>query len=165
VSAEPLRTGELIPGFGLESGNRPGRVGPWDYKQRMGLVVLVLDGASCPRCRALLGATAGVYAEIRALEAEVLAVMADDVEGLRRLATEQPTPFPLLADEAGRVRPAYLAGGVGLFVADRYNALFKSWTADDADGLPGAAELLEWLAFLDRQCEECHPPEPWGPGP
>ena len=99
------------------------------------------------------------------MEAEVLAVMADDVEALRRLATEQPAPFPLLADDACRARSAYLADGVGLFVADRYNALFASWAADDADSLPSVAELLEWLAFLDRQCEECHPPEPWGPGP
>lgn len=163
---EPLRAGDLIPGFELGSGNRPGRIGPWDYKQRAGLVVLVLHGASCARCRALLTSTADLYGEIRVMEAEVLAVMHDDAEAVRRLATELRTPFPLLADDAGAVRSAYLADGVGLFVAGRYNALFKSWTADEADGLPGATELREWLAFIDIQCEECNPPEErWGPGP
>jgi peroxiredoxin len=159
---KPLRTGDLIPDFGLESGNRPGRIGPWDYKQRSSLVVLALHGASCARCRALLRTTADLYGEIRAFDTEVLAVMDDDVEALRRLALELATPFPLLADDAGAVRSAYLENGVGLLVADRYNALFKKWTTPDAEGLPGAAELREWLAFLDIQCEECHPPEPWG---
>ena len=46
AEARMLRKGELIPSFSLESGAGPGRIGPWDYKQRSSLVVLVLHGAS-----------------------------------------------------------------------------------------------------------------------
>jgi peroxiredoxin len=155
--AAALRRGDLIPGFALESVNRPGRIGPWDYKQRSNLVVLVLHGASCERCRRRLASTADLYGEIRAADAEVLAV----VEDRHGAAAALDAPFPVLADGAGAVRSRYLEGGVGLFLVDRYNALFNSWLAPDADALPGAAELREWLTFLAVQCEECHPPEPW----
>jgi peroxiredoxin len=160
--ATSIRKGELIPAFMLEAGNRPGRIGPWDYKQRTSLVVLLLHGGGCERCRAMLGAVAGLYGEVRAIGAEVLAVVSDDAEAVRRLALETDLPFPLLADGGGSVRTAFVGEGVGLALADRYNALFEGWSADDADGLPEAAELREWLAFLDMQCDECHPPEPWG---
>jgi peroxiredoxin len=159
AEARTLRKGELIPSFNLESGTKPGRIGPWDYKQRSSLVVLVLHGASCERCRMGLERTASLYVAIRAIEAEVLAVMDDDVEALGRLALELQTPFPLLADTAGAVRSAYVGSGVGLFLVDRYNALFESWVGADADALPGPDELSGWLTFLDIQCEECHPPE------
>lgn len=161
AGARMLRRGELIPSFSLDSGTNAGRIGPWDYKQRSSLLVLVLHDASCARCRARLEATAGLYAEIRAIEAEVLAVVEDDVEATRELAREFRAPFPLLADPAGTVRSAYVGTGVGLFLVDRYNALFESWVGADADALPDADELGGWLAFLDFQCEECHPPEPW----
>ena len=157
-----VREGDLVPAFRLESGNRAGRVGPWDYKQRSGLVVLVLDAPSCACCRELLRTIVARYGEIRADEVEVLAVVAGGVEAARRLALDLDAPFPVLADESGAVRASYVDGGVGLFVVDRYNALFKGWAADDADGLPDVSELLEWLTFLAVQCEECHPPEPWG---
>jgi hypothetical protein len=91
--------------------------------------------------------------------------MKDAVEALSRLTLELATPFPLLADEAGSVRATYLVDGVGLLLADCFIALFARWTAPDAEALPRAAELGEWLAFLDIQCEECHPPEAWWPDP
>jgi peroxiredoxin len=160
-----IRRGGLIPGFSLESATSPGRVGPWDYKQRSSLLVMVLHGTSCEPCRIRLASTAAIYGEIRSIEAEVLAVMNDDDEALRRLALELRPPFPLLADTTAAVRSAYVGTGVGLFLVDRYNALFEYWLASEADALPDADDLRGWLAFLDTQCEECHPPEPWGSEP
>jgi peroxiredoxin len=165
AEARMLRKGELVPSFTLESETRRGRIGPWDYKQRSSLVILILHGTSCDRCRARLESTASLYGEIRAIEAEVLAVMDDDVEALRRLALELRTPFPLLSDADGSVRSEYAGTGVGLFLVDRYNALFEGWVAPDADALPDTDEVRGWLAFLDIQCEECHPPESCGRNP
>ena len=159
-----MQRGDLIPGFELASGNRPGRIGPWDYKQRSNLVVLIFHGAACEPCRNLLGEITKDYAELRVLNAEVLAVSGDAIEQLREVAHELDVPFPLLGDESGAVRAAYLgpdtdAGEVAVFVADRFGALFTATRAAEADGLPRSGELQEWLLFIEIQCEECHPPE------
>jgi peroxiredoxin len=158
MTRHDLTAGELLPAFRLAAANRPGPVGLWEYKQRSSLVVLLLHGASCAPCLARLEATAAIYDEVRATGAEVLAILNDDLESLGRLARD--VPFPLLADARGDVRAKYVDGGVALVLADQYNALFQSWAAPDADRLPDATELREWLTFLELQCEECHPPVP-----
>jgi peroxiredoxin len=159
-----LQRGDLIPSFSLASGNRPGRLGPWDYKQRTNLLVFLSHGDECEACRNFSRGLASEYGELRSLETELLAVSPDGVEQLRRIADERSVPFPLLSDESGAVRAAYLGraagrGEVGVFVADRFGALFVSWRGGDAGDLPGLSELRDWLVFLEIQCEECHPPE------
>lgn len=66
-------------------------------------------------------------------------------------------PFPLLADEAGRVSALYLessAPGTAVLVIDCYGEPYGCWQADDADGLPAAEPLLSPLNLIELEYPE-----------
>jgi peroxiredoxin len=164
-NAQELKPGRVIPLFRLPSANRSQNIGPWDYKQHKNLVLFFFHSPRCAPCRQLLGDLAKGYPEYPQLNAEVLAISRAEVEELRQLQRELDLPFPLLSDMDGKVLIAYLgeaAGGpheTGVFVADRYGALYTGATAADADALPGESEIRDWLSFIEIQCPECFPPE------
>jgi peroxiredoxin len=109
------------------------------------------------------------YREFQRLEAAVLAISQAEVETLRRLADDLGLPFPVLSDWDGRVFADYFGGfdqpaktaphAAGVFVADRWGALFALTIADKEHSMPGESEIREWLEFIEIQCEECFPPE------
>lgn len=64
-------------------------------------------------------------------------------------------PYPLLAAAGGQVARRYgVDHGVGVFVVDRYGALWARMLAPDVADLPAQAEILEWLEFIEMQCDE-----------
>lgn len=152
-----IRPGDLIPGFRLTAVGGEGRIGPWDYKQRQSLVLVFLHDGRCADCSRFVAVLSEIYTEIRRASAAALVVV-------ESAGFEEKPPFPVLLDPGGDTRRAYEVDGVDLLLVDRYNALFHRWEAPDADALPTTGELGEWLEFLEIQCEECHPPEPWGDG-
>jgi peroxiredoxin len=160
--------GQLIPNFRLSAANRPGQLGPWDYKQHRNLVLIFFRSAQCRKWQELLRANAEHYRDYEQKEAEVLAISTDETDGLRRLAQDLALPFPVLSDTDGRVTNLYLkhteeiaeaAVEAAIFVADRWGAIFTSKTVENDRDLPTEAEIREWLEFIELQCEECFPPE------
>ncbi len=43
----------------------------------------------------------------------------------------------------------------GALVADRWGEIVYVAAPPEADGLPGASELVEWIEFVQRRCPEC----------
>ncbi|MFB0507912.1 MAG: hypothetical protein ACETWT_14370 [Thermodesulfobacteriota bacterium] len=42
-----------------------------------------------------------------------------------------------------------------VFLTDRYGALYYQFIANEMTELPGRAEILSWLSFIQSQCPEC----------
>ena len=156
--------GDLIPSFSLSGVNVSGQVSPWDYKQHKNLVLIFLDPA-CTVCRELLQRLAQNYNDYRELNAEVLAIASADVNKLRELQQDLSVPFPLLSDPKGEVfllyggQPANTSSSFGVFITDRWGALYTKTVASDPQQLPTDSEIRDWLSFIEIQCPECYPPE------
>jgi peroxiredoxin len=80
-----LSTGKLLPNFRLSAANRPGQLGPWDYKQHRNLVLIFLRSAECQKCEQLLRQIAEHYGEYKETETEVLAISTDEINRLSHL--------------------------------------------------------------------------------
>ena len=163
-----LKIGELIPDFRLPVANRDGQVGPWDYKQRLNLVLLFFRSAECRKCKQLLREIAEHYGDYKEKEAEVLAISTGELNRLRQLAQDLALPFPVLLDSDGTVTDLYIKSpeptaektfDVAIFVTDRWGALFSSKRIEIDHDLSVEAEVREWLEFIELQCEECFPSE------
>ena len=165
--AREINAGDLLPSFSLPGVNVPGNISPWDYKQRKNLVLFFFHDRGCAQCLRLLRELAQSYEEYRQLNAEILAIVSSDLQDLSKLQHELQLPFPLLSDPGaavfasyeewrGSVRPAF-----GVFIADRWGALFMRTVGSDTERLPGDSEIRGWLSFIEIQCPECFPPEPW----
>ena len=161
-----LGRGQLIPNFRLSAANRPGQVGPWDYKQHRNLVLIFFRTLECLKCKQLLREISEHYGEYQQTEAEVLAISSDEIDYLRQLAQDLALPFPLLSDSDRRITNLYLNQGedwvafeAAIFVADRWGAVFSTTSIEKDEELPAEAEIRDWLEFIELQCEECFPSE------
>jgi peroxiredoxin len=158
-----IKPGQIIPAFSLTAANRPERIGPWSYKQRRNLAIIFLHSAECQICGELLRKMAENYGEYQRLEAEALVIAPDGIDRLRQLARELALPFPVLADDDGKVRDRYLKmdgqSEAAVIVADRWGATFACQVAGREHDLPAEAGIREWLEFIELQCEECFPSE------
>jgi peroxiredoxin len=167
VQRNELKTGNLIPLFSLPAVNGAGNISPWDYKQHKNLVLIFFRDPECNACLGLLRELASRYEEYRELNAEILAIVNIDLKHLGRLQRELKLPFPLLSDRDAKVFDSYADGsGVaqpifGVFIADRWGALFSKTLSSEIGELPRNAEIRGWLSFIEIQCPECFPPEPW----
>lgn len=156
--------GDLIPSFSLSGVNVSGQVSPWDYKQHKNLVLIFLDLA-CTVCHELLQQLDQNYNDYRELNAEVLVIASGDVKKLRQLQQDLSLPFPLLSDADGEVFSLYRGqsanrhSSFGVFITDRWGALFTKTVASDPEQLPTDSEIRDWLSFIEIQCPECYPPE------
>ncbi|HEY8459480.1 MAG TPA: redoxin domain-containing protein [Blastocatellia bacterium] len=163
TGAAELNPGQIIPAFSLTAANRRERIGPWNYKQRRNLAIFFIHSAECRMCVELLRAVAANYGEYQRLEAEALAIAPDEIDRLRRLAQELNLPFPVLADEEGKIRARYLTPSgqpeAAVVVTDRWGEIFARNFAGREHDLPSEAGIREWLEFIELQCEECFPSE------
>lgn len=156
-----LKNREIIPA--LTARTPAGRVvQAWDYKQKRSLVVVFLH-ANCPRCEEYLGRVVARAPEFAERDAVALAIFAETLppgfaEGL-------PREIVVATDVSGRSQRAFLgeeafaAGGVGVFVADRYGELFAQWAGAHDAALPAVGEALSWLGQIQMACEECGAPD------
>jgi peroxiredoxin len=165
--AREMKAGDMLPSFSLRGVNVPGHVSPWDYKQHKNLVLFFFHDRECAPCLRLLRELAQGYEEYRRLNAEILAIVSSELQDLSRLQHELQLPFPLLSDPGAAVFASYgeWGGGVrpefGVFIADRWGALFMKTVGSDAERFPRDSEIRGWLSFIEIQCPECFPPEPW----
>ena len=159
-----MKEGDLIPSFSLPGVNVAGQISPWDYKQHKNLVLIFFD-VVCERCRSLLQELTGNYDEYRELNTEVLAIVEGDVKEPHKLQQELPVPFPLLFDSNREVFSLYARKtadqrlSFGVFITDRWGALFTKILGTDPKRLPTESEIRGWLSFIEIQCPECFPPE------
>lgn len=46
-----------------------------------------------------------------------------------------------------------------IYITDRFGEVFAAFQNPNPAALPDAKEIIHWLEFIERQCEECSPPE------
>ncbi|MEB3209925.1 MAG: redoxin domain-containing protein [Leptolyngbyaceae bacterium] len=167
VDTAPLTIHGLIPSFQLQAINRDAEITPWAYKQRSSLVILFFHDSTCEACSNLLLSFAQQYSTYRTLETEVVAIATTHESNLstplQQFAEHHSIPFPILWDQEGIVRQAYLgqhasSSAVGIFVCDRYGGLHMQAIADEADQLPSEADIRGWAEFVDMQSPGCCTP-------
>ena len=165
--AREMKAGDMLPSFSLPGVNVPGHVSPWDYKQHKNLVLFFFHDRECAPCLRLLRELAQGYEEYRRLNAEILAIVGGELQDLSKLQHGLQLPFPLLSDPGAAVFASYeewsdgARPAFGVFIADRWGALFMKIVGSDAEQIPGDSEIRGWLSFIEIQCPECFPPEPW----
>jgi peroxiredoxin len=167
VHANETNVGDLIPSFSLPAVNVSGNVSPWDYKQHKNLVLILFRQSTCQPCLRLLRELAATYEEYRQLNAEILVIISGDLEQLSKLQNELKLPFPILSDLNAVVLDSYADEGTGarpefgVLITDRWGALFSKTISSEMKNLPAEGEIRDWLSFIEIQCSECFPPEPW----
>ncbi|MEO1522746.1 MAG: redoxin domain-containing protein [Cyanobacteria bacterium J06633_2] len=165
----PLTEHGLIPSFQLQAINRDAEITPWNYKQRYSLVIFLFHDSTCEACCKMLLRLTQQYSAYRILETEVLAIatstQADHISALEQFAEAHSIPFPILLDQEGTVRQAYLgenapSSTVGVFICDRYGELHMQAIADadNVDQLPSEEEIRSWAEFVDMKTPGCCAP-------
>ncbi len=158
ISSPQLEKGQIIPAFTLP-GTDGMPHGPWDYKQREHLVVLFIRSVTTDAERELLRTFATHYTEFREEYCAILAITTEAVITNLQMREQLHLPFPLLADPTGRIIQRYTAWEATIhsvkpciILADRYNALYEQWSADNEADLPPVQELLETLQYMNKLC-------------
>jgi peroxiredoxin len=133
-----------------------------DYRGRSNLVLLFTQDDQCTA--ELLSAVASRYQEIKAEDAQVLAVAPTPADG-RRWQRQLALPYSVVADPQSKVYPRVGAinsqgqPAAALYVTDRFGEIFAVYRTRDGQPLPAVADVLNWLEFVNSQCPECEPPE------
>jgi peroxiredoxin len=153
-----LQRDEIIPSFTL-----PGADGmpysPWTYKQREHLVLLFTRSVANNETRRLLRTFAQEYTTFREEYCAILAITPDTVVANLTAQETLNLPYPLLADPKGGViaRYTYWDNEAKMLVpsivlADRYNALYQQWIAENEANLPPIEEIVESLQYINKLC-------------
>ncbi len=128
-----------------------------DYRHRRSVVLFFVPDAGDSSARQRLRGFAAEYGAYQNWDAEVLAVIDGTPEQAEQLAETLALPFPVLADEEGKVWSEYVGKlrGPAIFVLDRYTALQQSEVAERAADLMSPGEALEWVKYAEMACPEC----------
>ena len=134
-----------------------------DYRGRANLVVIATDGR--PETAKLLSDAAGRYGEIKDEKAELLAVLHAPCDQAVAFKQRLNLPYPVLADPEGRLHRDWGAvdsqghDSAAVYVTDRFGEVFGVYRTAGGQPLPGIADVLDWLEFVNAQRPECEPPE------
>lgn len=166
---------EAIRGTALKHGVEPGSCLPdfefvtvegvrkrlSDFRGRKNLVLILTGGHD----EGLLEAVAQAYAEFEFHEAQVIAILKDDSEQVRRASGPQSRLFEVVVDSGSALHRRFGSGdsqgesGLAVYVTDRWAEVAFARRTILGDAVPDIAEILGWLEFVDHQCPECFPPE------
>jgi peroxiredoxin len=152
VQAPRLREGKLVPFFYLPAVGG-GKSGPAALRSKYNMVLVFLEGGA--DSEAYLRELSGVYPDIEAGGARVIAVVARPLEETRDLAQRLQLPFAVLADEEGAKSASILGGGrAALCVADRFGMITYVEIRERASQLSSANTAVDWLEFVEILCPE-----------
>ncbi len=149
LSEGPPRRGQLMRDFVLASATGE-RVSLSDYRGKKNLVVVFTGHERL----LLLQQLAAQQNELSNEQAQVLVVLLGEISDLH-------LPFAVVGDADGTVHAAVgaAADAPALYITDRFGEVFAAFRTAEGKALPSAAEVLDWLDFVNQQCEECFPPE------
>ncbi len=134
-----------------------------DYRGRANLVVIATDER--PETAKLLSDAAGRYREIKNEEAEVLVLLHLTSDKAAAFKQTLNLPYPVLADPDGCLHRDLGAtdsqghDSAAVYVTDRFGEVFGVYRTAGGQRLPGIADVLDWLDFVNAQCPECESPE------
>jgi hypothetical protein len=78
------------------------------------------------------------------LQSQLVLLAIDDNKGIHRALGA--------TDAAQNPLPA-------IYITDRFGEVFAAFRSEDPSSLPSTEEIVRWLEFIERQCEECSPSE------
>ena len=146
-------------GHHLHSFNLPDAEGRpvqlWQYLQRNNVLLFFHHGVDCTTCVATLQELAAHSDAYHQQETVVLAIGPDQLAESQQLAAQLDHPFPLLSDPAEGIIAQQGLDTPSLVIADRWGEIWKAWIGDADHQLPSAQDMLQWLVFIESQCEEC----------
>ncbi len=134
-----------------------------DYRGRANLVLILGDHRS--ETSKLLSDTVARYSEIKNEGAEVLVIIRMSRPQAAETKKQLGLPCPVLADADGRLHQQMGAldsqgdDSAAVYVTDRFGEVFGAYRTSGGQSLPGVADILNWLEFINAQCPECEPPE------
>lgn len=126
-----------------------------DFRGRKNLVVILAggDGDRLP------AAMAAAWPDINRNDGQVIAVLpGSSPEAVR-------WPFDVVVDPDGAFHRKFASGdgrsepGLAVYITDRWGEVVFVCRTVQGDPAPSAADLLDWLRFVDQQCPECFPSE------
>jgi peroxiredoxin len=127
------------------------RISLSDYRHSRNLIVAFLGARGEAQTSSLVPQLKTEYGAIKEAAAEVLIVLRGSPGDAASAARALALPFPVLADEDGRVHARF--GAPAAYVADRFGEIH--FQAHAADGpLPSALDLLGWLNYIELLCPE-----------
>lgn len=158
-SHSPGGTGDIFPAITLPS-NGTAPISIDSYRPRYDLIVAMLGAHMTDPMRRLLDELLKGRADVEAEDGRVIAVLAD-ARGLDDWAW----PFPLLYDDRGGLHRSVGAlddsgrPAPALYFTDRYREIYGRTTPGEAGWPTSAADVIQWLTFMNIQCPECNVPE------
>jgi peroxiredoxin len=134
-----------------------------DYRGRSNLVLIFADGRE--QTTELLSQLATAYEQVKGEGAEILAIGRGSREQCATTKEHLRLPFPVLADEDGRIHGEVGAldeqgrATAAVYITDKFGEVFGVYRTHENQVLPPVAHLLNWLEFVNSLCPECEPPE------
>jgi mycoredoxin-dependent peroxiredoxin len=154
-----IETGQRLPNFTLPD-LRKKPVSLSSYRRRSNLIVL-FSGDPVPFAfTRLLDELAEGYDGLDEHEAEALAVLTVSHAEANSQRDWTKDPFPVLIDPGGDVhREAGALDEMGhpaftIAILDRYGVIYASYEVNQDTPPPSVQEMLEWLAYIELQCDE-----------
>lgn len=151
----------LIPTFSLPEASGE-LIDTSKYKQRKNLVLVFLHGSSCEFCQRVAKAFRFFASRYREENAEVLLVLPERLEDVRRFKDVLDLPFKVLADEEGRAPARFLEAPAeeneplaAVLVTDRFGALIDQWFTPRETSFPDVQRFLTCLNQAEIECPEC----------
>jgi peroxiredoxin len=158
-AVDKLKNGQRLPNFYL-SDLRGNTISLSSYRRRSNLIVL-FSGEPVPLAFTdLLDELAEGYDGLDEHKAEALAVLTVPHAEANSQRDWTKDPFPVLIDPGGDVhreagaldemgRPAFT-----IAILDRYGVIYASYEVNQDTPPPSVQEMLEWLAYIELQCDE-----------
>lgn len=151
----------LIPTFSLPEASGES-MDTADYKQRKNLVLVFLHSRDCEFCQRVARAFKFFASRYREENAEVLLILPERLEDMRRFKDTLDLPFKVLADEKGSTRARFVEAPaeeneplVAVLVTDRFGALIDQWFTPGETSFPDVPRFLTSLNQAEIECPEC----------
>lgn len=148
--AVPL-DGNIVPAFELPRAGG-GSVRLRAYRGRRSLALFFVHSANCAACRDRVEAILPCYGDYALADAEPLVLVPGPFAGAERLRAGLALPFPVLADEEGKVFRRYGVSGAALLITDRFGAPALWQPTGAGHDLPGQPAILQELTYLSHTC-------------